>query len=98
MPATAPNDDHKHHRHAVYASETTGLLLIAGGGVALLFVMVLIRGVRRIRALRRRQRLDALGDQPLEQRIVPGGDQEPEIAEIRQLGLPLLAVCDDHRG
>jgi hypothetical protein len=24
-----PQDDHKHRRHAVYASETTGLLLIA---------------------------------------------------------------------
>ena len=32
-------DDHKHHRHAVYASETTGLLLIA----FLLLVLTLVR-------------------------------------------------------
>lgn len=31
--------DHKHHRHAVYASETTGLLLIA----FLLLMLTLIR-------------------------------------------------------
>lgn len=30
---------HKHHRHAVYASEATGLLLIAG----VLLVLTLIR-------------------------------------------------------
>jgi hypothetical protein len=30
MRVPAPEDSaHKHHRHAVYASETTGLLLIA---------------------------------------------------------------------
>jgi len=30
MRVSAPQDSaHKHHRHAVYASETTGLLLIA---------------------------------------------------------------------
>jgi hypothetical protein len=37
--ATPPNGDHKHHRHAVYASETTGLLLIA----FLLLVLTLVR-------------------------------------------------------
>jgi hypothetical protein len=36
---TSPRDDHKHHRHAVYASETTGLLLIA----LLLLVLTLVR-------------------------------------------------------
>jgi len=36
---TTPQDDHKHHRHAVYASETTGLLLIA----FLLLVLTLVR-------------------------------------------------------
>ena len=36
---TPPNDHHKHHRHAVYASETTGLLLIA----FLLLVLTLVR-------------------------------------------------------
>lgn len=39
----SPNErnesDHKHHRHAVYASETTGLLLIA----SLLLILTLIR-------------------------------------------------------
>ena len=34
-----PQDDPKHHKHAVYASETTGLLLIA----FLLLVLTLIR-------------------------------------------------------
>lgn len=33
------DDSHKHHRHAVYASETTGLLLIA----FLLLVLTLLR-------------------------------------------------------
>lgn len=32
-------DDHKHHRHTVYASETTGLLLIA----LLLLILTLAR-------------------------------------------------------
>lgn len=36
---TPSKDDHKHHRHAVYASETTGLLLIA----FLLLVLTLVR-------------------------------------------------------
>jgi len=39
VPETPPKDDHKHHRHAVYASETTGLLLIA----LLLLVLTLVR-------------------------------------------------------
>jgi hypothetical protein len=41
VPDTTPQnrDDHKHHRHAVYASETTGLLLIA----FLLLVLTLVR-------------------------------------------------------
>jgi hypothetical protein len=39
VPETNPPDDHKHHRHAVYASETTGLLLIA----LLLLVLTLVR-------------------------------------------------------
>jgi hypothetical protein len=35
-----PDDSaHKHHRHAVYASETTGLLLIA----FLLLILTLVR-------------------------------------------------------
>ena len=39
-PSEPPNDSrHKHHRHAVYASETTGLLLIA----LVLLVLTLIR-------------------------------------------------------
>lgn len=39
-PVPAPDDSaHKHHRHAVYASETTGLLMIA----FLLLVLTLIR-------------------------------------------------------
>jgi hypothetical protein len=36
---TNPQDDHKHRRHAVYASETAGLLLIA----FLLLVLTLLR-------------------------------------------------------
>jgi hypothetical protein len=36
---TPPKDDHKHHRQAVYASETSGLLLIA----FLLLVLTLVR-------------------------------------------------------
>jgi len=36
---TTPKDDHRHHRHAVYASEATGLLLIA----FLLLALTLIR-------------------------------------------------------
>ena len=41
VPSPEPKDDsaHKHHRHAVYASETTGLLLIA----FLLLALTLIR-------------------------------------------------------
>lgn len=39
VPDSAPEDDHKHHRHAVYASETTGLLLIA-------FVLLILTLVR----------------------------------------------------
>jgi hypothetical protein len=40
VPSPETHDDaHKHHRHAVYASETTGLLLIA----FLLLVLTLIR-------------------------------------------------------
>lgn len=35
----AQNDSHKQRRHAVYASETTGLLLIGG----VLLVLMLIR-------------------------------------------------------
>jgi hypothetical protein len=39
VPDTPPKDDHKHRRHAVYASETTGLLLIA----LMLLVLTLVR-------------------------------------------------------
>ena len=40
VPSPEIHDDaHKHHRHAVYASETTGLLLIA----FLLLMLTLIR-------------------------------------------------------
>jgi len=40
VPSAEPHDDsHQHHRHAVYASETTGLLLIA----FLLLFLTLIR-------------------------------------------------------
>jgi hypothetical protein len=39
MPDSTSQDDHKHHRHAVYASETTGLLLIA----LVLLVLTLVR-------------------------------------------------------
>jgi hypothetical protein len=39
VPDTSPSDDHKHRRHAVYASETTGLPLIA----FLLLVLTLVR-------------------------------------------------------
>jgi hypothetical protein len=39
VPDPTPQDDHKHHRHAVYASETTGLLLIA----LLLMILTLLR-------------------------------------------------------
>lgn len=39
MPDNLPQDDPKHRRHAVYASETTGLLLIA----LLLLILTLIR-------------------------------------------------------
>ena len=41
VPSPEPKNDsaHPHHRHAVYASETTGLLLIA----FLLLVLTLIR-------------------------------------------------------
>jgi len=37
--AKSPDDSRKHHRHAVYASETTGLLLIA----LMLLVLTLVR-------------------------------------------------------
>ena len=41
LPSAEPQTDasHKHHRHAVYASETTGLLLIA----LVLLVLTLVR-------------------------------------------------------
>ena len=39
VPDSSPKDDHKHRRHAVYASETTGLLLIA----LMLLVLTLVR-------------------------------------------------------
>lgn len=40
VPSPQPQDDsHRHHRHAVYASETTGLLLIA----FVLLVLTLVR-------------------------------------------------------
>ena len=40
VPSTHPKDDsHKQHRHAMYASETTGLLLIA----VLLLALILVR-------------------------------------------------------
>ncbi len=39
VPETTPHDEHKHRRHAVYASETTGLLLIA-------FMLLLLTLVR----------------------------------------------------
>ena len=39
VPDSTSQDDHKHHRHAVYASETTGLLLIA----LVLLVLTLVR-------------------------------------------------------
>ena len=39
VPDTSPEEDHKHRRHAVYASETTGLLLIA----FLLLILTLVR-------------------------------------------------------
>jgi len=39
VPDPDHHDDHKHRRHAVYASETTGLLLIA----FLLLVLTLLR-------------------------------------------------------
>jgi hypothetical protein len=42
MPVPTPDsheDSHRHHRHAVYASETTGLLLIA----FMLLILTLVR-------------------------------------------------------
>jgi hypothetical protein len=39
VPETTPDDEPKHSRHAVYASETTGLLLIA-------FMLLLLTLVR----------------------------------------------------
>jgi len=40
MRVAVPQDSaHKHHRHAVYASETTGLLLIA----LVLLILTLVR-------------------------------------------------------
>jgi hypothetical protein len=45
VPAPAPQDDpHKHRRHAIYASETTGLLLIA----FTLLILTLVRYWREI--------------------------------------------------
>ena len=44
VPDPTSQDDHKHRRHAVYASETTGLLLIA----FLLLVLTLLRYWRDI--------------------------------------------------
>ena len=38
-PKNAPENDSSHHRHAVYASETTGLLIIA----VVLLVLTLVR-------------------------------------------------------
>ena len=38
-PRSEPEAAHKHHRHAVYASETSGLLLIA----VVLLVLTLVR-------------------------------------------------------
>jgi hypothetical protein len=41
-PVTSPKEDHsaqRHHRHAIYASETTGLLLIA----IVLLILTLVR-------------------------------------------------------
>lgn len=47
MPSADPENDasHKRHRHAVYASETTGLLLIA----LVLLVLTLVRYWHEIR-------------------------------------------------
>jgi hypothetical protein len=39
VPDVPPEDDHKRHRHAVYASEATGLLVI----VLLLLAFTLVR-------------------------------------------------------
>jgi uncharacterized membrane protein len=39
VPDTAPQRDHKQHRHAVYASETVGLLIIA----FILLILTLVR-------------------------------------------------------
>jgi hypothetical protein len=45
VPDNPSQDDHKHHnRHAVYASETTGLLLIA----FMLLILTLVRYWREI--------------------------------------------------
>lgn len=44
MPDNPSQDDHKHRRHAVYASETTGLLLI----VFMLLILTLVRYWREI--------------------------------------------------
>ncbi len=45
VPAPAPQDDpHKQRRHAIYASETTGLLLIA----VTLLILTLVRYWREI--------------------------------------------------
>ena len=44
MPDNPSQHDHKHHRHAVYASETTGLLLIA----FMLLILTLVRYWREI--------------------------------------------------
>lgn len=45
VPDNPLQDDHKHHRHAVYASETTGLLLIA----FMLLILTLVRYWHEIR-------------------------------------------------
>jgi hypothetical protein len=39
VPSAPPKDDRKPHRHAVYASEATGLLVIA----LLVLVIILVR-------------------------------------------------------
>jgi hypothetical protein len=39
VPDTPPQDDRKHRRHAVYTSETTGLLVIA----FILLILTLVR-------------------------------------------------------
>jgi hypothetical protein len=43
VPDNPSQDDHKHHRHAVYASETTGLLI-----AFMLLILTLVRHWREI--------------------------------------------------